>query len=107
VALCNGPHINKPDLPEDRGEAAWSALQKAVALKDTLTPVERDLITALEARYSSNFKAEREPLDLAYAQAMAKVWANYPNDDDVGTLYAEATMDLHPWDLWTHASLRL
>ncbi len=103
VALCNGPHINKPDLPEDRAEAAWSALQKAVAIKNALTPLERDLITALEARYSSNLKAERAPLDYAYAQAMAKVWANYPTDNDVGTLYAEAMMDLHPWDLWTHA----
>lgn len=103
VALCNGPHINKPDLPEERAAAAWSALKKAVALKDTLAPVERDLITALEARYSSNFTAERAPLDRAYAMAMAKVWATYPDDNDVGTLYAEALMDLHPWDLWTHA----
>jgi tetratricopeptide (TPR) repeat protein len=32
---------------------------------------------------------------------MAKVWEAYPGDSDVGTLYAEAMMDLRPWDLWT------
>src|SRR5581483_9559435 len=25
----------------------------------------------------------------------------YPDNADVGTLFAEAAMDLHPWDLWT------
>jgi tetratricopeptide (TPR) repeat protein len=31
---------------------------------------------------------------------MRKVWKQYPNDDDVGALFAEAMMDLRPWDLW-------
>ncbi len=103
IALCNGPHINKPDLPEERAAAAWSALQKAVALQKTLTPVESDLIYALESRYSSNFKTNRAVLDYAYAKIMEQLWRYYPDDDDVGTLYAESLMNLHPWDLWTHA----
>ncbi len=32
---------------------------------------------------------------------MAGVWAAYPNDSDVGTLYAESLMDLMPWRLYT------
>jgi tetratricopeptide (TPR) repeat protein len=31
---------------------------------------------------------------------MAKVAARYPDDDDIATLYAEAVMDLSPWDYW-------
>lgn len=101
IALCNGPHINNPIMTPDRSVAAWEALQKAMILKPTVTPVERDLISALEKRYASPAPADRSGLDKAYASAMAGVWKQYPNDDDVGTLYAEAMMDLHPWDLWT------
>jgi tetratricopeptide (TPR) repeat protein len=32
---------------------------------------------------------------------MRAVWEAYPDDPDVSALYAEALMDLRPWDLWT------
>jgi tetratricopeptide (TPR) repeat protein len=32
---------------------------------------------------------------------MGSVWQRFPDDADVGSLYAESLMDLHPWDLWT------
>lgn len=101
IALCNGPHINNPAMSPDRSAAAWAALQKAKILKSRVSPVERDLITALEARYAERAPADRTGLDAAYAVAMATVWEKHPDDDDVGTLYAESMMDLHPWDLWT------
>jgi tetratricopeptide (TPR) repeat protein len=101
IALCNGPHINNPLVPEERAAAAWAALQKAVAAKANAAPVERALIEALGKRYADPAPADRGTLDRAYAQAMGKVWKAYPNDSDVGTLYAEAMMDLRPWDLWT------
>jgi tetratricopeptide (TPR) repeat protein len=31
---------------------------------------------------------------------MAKVAAQFPDDDEIATLYAEAVMDLSPWDYW-------
>src|SRR5438552_178863 len=43
----------------------------------------------------------REPLDVAYAAAMRRVWQAHPGAADVGALFAEALMDLRPWDLWT------
>jgi tetratricopeptide (TPR) repeat protein len=101
IALCNGPHINNPVVPPERAAAAWDALQKAVALKDSATPTERDLIDALSKRYADPQPEDRRPLDEAYADAMAKVWESHPRDPDVGTLYAEAMMDLRPWDLYT------
>lgn len=101
IALCHGPHINNPVVPEDRAAAAWAALQKALVHKDKASPVNRALIEALTKRYADPQPEDRSPLDKAYAEAMTKVYAQYPEDTDVGTLYAEALMDLHPWDLWT------
>ncbi len=100
VALCHGPHINNPAMPAERGRAAWAAIEKAVALRDNASPVNRALIDALTKRYASPPPEDRRHLDLAYAEAMADVYAAYATDTDVGTLYAESLMDLQPWDLW-------
>jgi tetratricopeptide (TPR) repeat protein len=40
-------------------------------------------------------------LDKAYADAMRALWREFPDDPDAGVLFAEAMMDLRPWDLWT------
>ncbi len=101
IALCNGPHINNPLMQPERSKAAWDALQKAVALKGNATPVERALIEALTKRYADPAPSDRKSLDEAYATAMRDVWKKYPTDPDVGALFAEAMMDLRPWDLWT------
>lgn len=66
-----------------------------------VSPVERELTEALGHRYASPQPEDRAPLDLAYADAMRKVWQNYPNDPEVGALFAEAMMDLRPWNQWT------
>jgi len=100
IAIANGPHINNPVLPADRAAAAWSALQEAVARSERASAVERDLIQALRARYADPPPADRAPLDAAYADAMRLVWQSHSNDADVGAIYAEAMMDLRPWDLW-------
>src|SRR5690606_16418042 len=55
----------------------------------------------LAARYSSRPETGREERDRAYALAMEKVWRQWPNDADAGTLFAEALMVLQPWDFWT------
>jgi tetratricopeptide (TPR) repeat protein len=98
-ALILGPNINVPMMPEANAPAV-AALEKAVALKDRAGPKERALIEALQQRYSADPKAERPPLDAAYADAMQKVVARYPADDTIRTLYAEAAMDTQPWDYW-------
>ena len=101
IALCNGPHINNPLVPPERSRAAWNAIQQAIALQDRATETERMLIAALSLRYADPPPADRAPLDQAYAAAMREVWRAHPDDSDVGTLFAEAMMDLRPWDLWT------
>jgi tetratricopeptide (TPR) repeat protein len=103
-ALVLGPNINMP-FPEEAVAPAYAAAQKAQALaasntKNPVTARERALITALATRYSSDPKADRAVLDAAYAAAMAEASRLFPDDNDIAVLYAEAVMDLSPWDYW-------
>jgi len=100
IAIANGPHINNPVVPPEREKAAWDAVQQARARSATASPADRALIDAAATRYADPAPADRRPLDDAYAAAMRDVWVRYPDDPDVGALYAEALMDLRPWDLW-------
>ncbi len=101
VALCQGPNYNDPVMTDERSAAAWDALEKARARIDNTTPVERALIEALGRRYAKPWPEDRTELEQAYADAMAAVWEAFPNDTDVGSLYAEAMMVQRPWMLYT------
>ena len=101
IALAYGPHINFPLVPPPAAELAWKELKLAQENAEHASPVERDLIEALNRRYANPQPEDRAPLDQAYADAMRKVWQNYPNDQEVGVLFAEAMMDLRPWNQWT------
>ncbi len=106
VALANGPHINNPTMDVAHVNAAWAALERAKRQAEHASPVENALIEALSQRYADPTWAEQErndrkTLDAAYATAMRRTWQTYSNDTDVGALFAEALMDLRPWDLWT------
>ena len=103
AGMALGPHINLPAQAE-RTKAAHKAAQAALARASRVEPVERALIEALVTRYSdpppADPKAQRA-LDEAYAAAMRKVAARFPDDLDVQALFAEALMNLRPWDLWS------
>ena len=101
IALASGPHINFPLVPPPAAELAWKELELARQHAGNATPVEKALIDALAHRYASPQPEDRTPLDRAYADAMREVWKAYPQDADVGALFAEAMMDLRPWDQWT------
>ncbi|MBW7836897.1 MAG: hypothetical protein H3C28_09730 [Sphingomonadales bacterium] len=98
-ALVLGHNINAP-MAESSVEPAFAAIAKAQVLAAGATPLEQALIAALAARYSPDPKAERAPLNKAYAEAMTKVYQRYPDNDDVAALYAEAVMDTSPWDYY-------
>jgi tetratricopeptide (TPR) repeat protein len=98
-ALVLGPNINLP-MQEDAVVPAFAAAQKAKALAGKASPREQALIGALAARYGSDPKAARAPFDAAYAAEMAKVATQFSDDDEIVTLYAEAVMDLSPWNYW-------
>ncbi|MEM1156252.1 MAG: hypothetical protein AAGI44_19115, partial [Pseudomonadota bacterium] len=89
-------------LPDDR-VAAHSAIQKALSLQEGMTERERDLVAAQATRYNGDPDTDRDPLDLAYAEAMRELAAKYPDDDDVQAMFAEAMMNTMPWDYWLDA----
>lgn len=101
VALAAGPHINYPLVPPPMAELAWKELILAKQNGRNASEVERALIDALGKRYAYPQPADRVPLDQAYADAMREVWKRFPKDIDVGALFAEAMMDLRPWNQWT------
>lgn len=101
IAYANGLHINNPQMTQVQSERAYKAAQQALKRIDHCSLVEQALIRAVAARYAMPVPDDRKPLDLAYADAMEKVWKQFPNDPDVGALFAESLMNLQPWDLWT------
>ena len=102
IALASGPHINYPLVPPPAAERAWKELKLAQQHASKASPVEQALIKALGKRYANPQPEDRKPLDQAYADAMREVWKAHPTDPDVGVFFAEAMMDLRPWDQWTH-----
>jgi pimeloyl-ACP methyl ester carboxylesterase len=98
-ALALGPNLNAP-MTRDNGRAAYAAIQAARAAAPRVTPRERSLIEALAFRYAPEGAGDRPALDRAYAVAMQKVAAQYPEDPDIQTVYADAVMNTMPWDYW-------
>jgi tetratricopeptide (TPR) repeat protein len=98
-ALCLGPNINAPMDASD-ATIVFNAIQKAVFLAPNSTEKEQSLIMALSKRYVANPPENRAYLDSAYALSMKKVVDKYPDDLDAASLYAEALMDLSPWNFW-------
>ncbi len=98
-AYVLGPNYNG-GMEEDNFERAYNATVKAQSLSKNCTPKEMALIKALASRYSEHPPKDRTPLDIAYAAEMKKVYTQYPSDPDIGALYADALMNLHPWDLY-------
>lgn len=104
-ALALGPNINvtyqgQVVMDDESRIQAFAAIQRAIALKTEVSERERDYIDALSARYNGDVASERAPLDQAYREAMRRLVEKYPEDDDAATLYAEAMMNLMPWNYW-------
>jgi len=100
MALVQGPNINMAMAPEAE-QPAHEAIRQAEALKKTVSEREQAYIDALAKRYSGEEKPNRSALDRAYAAAMRELHDRYPDDLDAATLYAEAEMNLRPWNYWT------
>ena len=104
-ALALGPNINvnsdgKVIMAPQNRLAAFKAINTAIALSKSASTKEQAYISALATRYDGNPDTNREPLDIAYANAMEKLSDRYPEDDDAASLFAEALMNTMPWNYW-------
>ncbi|MFT4124859.1 MAG: hypothetical protein QM662_01355 [Gordonia sp. (in: high G+C Gram-positive bacteria)] len=109
LAYTLGPNYNKPweffDPDELRSTAqrTHTAATAAIAHTTDTDTVETALAQALLARYpaaTGPSTAEQPIWNQAYADAMGDVYRRFPDDLDVAALYADALMNLTPWELW-------
>ncbi|THA24063.1 hypothetical protein E4198_04330 [Streptomyces sp. RKND-216] len=107
IAFALGPNYNKPWEAFDPVDLATSvsrafeASEEAARLAERAAPVERALVGALRHRYPR----PRAVPDLAvwnhrYAEAMRRVYGEHADDLDVAALFADALLNLTPWQLW-------
>ena len=99
-ALALGPNIN--DFGYQRPLEAYAAAGKANQLKASATAVEQALIESIAIRYTADTAADQNTLNLQYRNAMKQVYKTFYNNENVSTLYGDALMLIHPWDLYGH-----
>jgi tetratricopeptide (TPR) repeat protein len=99
IAITEGGNYNHP-TDAAREKRALEAVRAAQQRAGAATPAERAIIQALAKRHSADAAAKRETLDRAYADAMREVARQFPNDLEASTFFADAAMNLRPWNLW-------
>jgi tetratricopeptide (TPR) repeat protein len=100
VALAYGPNIN--DFGYTAPADALLAVSQAKRYMNNCTPKEKGLIDAMTSHYSEDSTITRATLNQEYADKMKALYLKYDEDAEVGALYADALMNLHPWDFWQH-----
>jgi tetratricopeptide (TPR) repeat protein len=102
VGVALGLNYNRDvtKLEGERGQRAYDAAWKAVALSRGGAPIEAALADALTVRYSLDPGALADALNAKYREAMKAVHQRFPDDADVAVMYADAMMNLRPWQLW-------
>ena len=102
VAWSRGPHFWSPTVSEENAHLAWQAIDRARASAERASPRERALVEAVAQWFSPDLTVDRATLDRAYASAMAELWAEYPQDSDIGTIYAQSLIALRFRALWRY-----
>ena len=98
-AFVLGANINAA-MEESAVQPAFVAMTNAKARAANASERERALIDALATRYSNDPAADKGALAQAYADAMAAAHARFPEDPEIGVLFADALMNTSPWDYW-------
>lgn len=107
VAYATGPNYNMPwEVFDDTGRAsalstAYAAAQLALDRITGCTPAECALIEAIQTRYPQpNVAQDMHAWDYDFADAMRAAFAKAPDHLDLRTVFAEALLNLTPWNMW-------
>ena len=95
-AYALGPNLND-GMHTDNIEPAAAAAARALAL--SVTPRDRMLAAAVVARYDASL-GDRSAQDQAFAERMATAAETLTENPNVQVIYADALMNLQPWDYW-------
>ena len=99
LAQVLGPNYNAALNPASLGDIN-TAIKNAITASSMGTEKERALINALAKRYPKEEVKDMTPYHEAYALSMEEIHERFPNDPEVAVLYADALMNVHPWNLW-------
>lgn len=100
LAYVLGPNYNMGMDPAVV-EVANESVAKALKYMGNTTAREQALIRAIARRYPPEPVEDRSEYDEAYIEGMRQARRQFPDDDDIAAMLAEAIMDAHPWDLWS------
>jgi tetratricopeptide (TPR) repeat protein len=102
-ALARGPYYNNTYTYKMPAQVL-PVLDKMNALAPTAGNKEKDLIAALNNRYSTDTTdSRRSQLNTAWSQATKALIAKYPGDNDIKALYIDGVMTEHAWDMWDNS----
>ena len=101
IAEAIGPNYNDPADP-DRFKQAHETIQKAMDVSASASPSERAYIAALAKRFPADANTDLHKAAEQSRDALRDLMKQFPDDLDAATLFAEASMNLHPWGLWHH-----
>lgn len=101
LAYAWGPNINNMKVDTSAVAQAELALRLAKLHADKASPWEQAIIDAMKRRYVIPVPEDRTPLNERYAEDMRAAYEKYPEQPLVVATFAEALMDLRPWNLWT------
>ncbi|MDF2193621.1 hypothetical protein [Paraflavitalea sp. CAU 1676] len=100
MAMVLGPNYNAALNPSSLEEINKS-MTNAKQHEWKASAKEKWLINALLKRYPAEPVSEMAPFHAAYAAAMKQAYEQFSQDADVATLYADAMMNEHPWNLYS------
>jgi tetratricopeptide (TPR) repeat protein len=107
IAYVVGPNYNyawddfDPASLSSSLSTARDARAHAERLAPDATEAEQSLIATLAARYPVTDAAEGDPgWCEGHAAAMRTAYQRFPDDLDVAALFAEALMNVTPWQMW-------
>ncbi len=99
-AIGPNPNSRYAGLPDDPRGTGLEAIRTALSLIDNGTPREQDMIRALYVLYDKETVSVSGERDSAFLQAMRGLHAQYPEDPDIGAMFAAAYMNTTRWDYW-------
>lgn len=99
IAMVLGPNYNAPLNPTSLADIN-QAIDNAVKYAAKAGPGEKALIHAMTQRFPRQEVKDMTAYYEAYAGALKEAHEQFPADMDIATIYADALMNLHPWDLW-------
>ncbi|MBN7815818.1 tetratricopeptide repeat protein [Algoriphagus pacificus] len=96
IAYVLGPNFNSSDNMGAVNEIR-EAVTKATELSRNSSDWEKAVIQAIQVKFPmDNSESDGE----GFAKAMKDAFLKFPDNSFVATLYAEAEMNLHPWDFY-------